>query len=147
MIPVAMGVVAALIAAAWWIRRRYVLVTIEGNSMLPSFEPGDRVLVRRVGTETLRRGQVVVAALPAEGAQAEPGVTRLGGSWMIKRIAALPGDPVAGYGLAEPQGDRVLAGKLVLLGDNPDASHDSRRLGYFDAADLLGVVVRRVGHR
>jgi signal peptidase I len=35
---------------------------------------------------------------------------------------------------------------LVLLGDNPDWSYDSRQFGYFPAERLLGVVVRTIVH-
>jgi signal peptidase I len=33
---------------------------------------------------------------------------------------------------------------LVLLGDNPAASFDSRQAGFFPAERLLGAVVRRL---
>lgn len=64
---------------------------------------------------------------------------------MIKRVAAVPGDPVPRDevpALADVPEACVLPGKLVLLGDNPDVSYDSRRAGYFPAERVLGVVVR-----
>lgn len=43
-----------------------------------------------------------------------------------------------------PVPDRVLpAGRLLVLGDNPGHSVDSRTLGYLSATDLVGVAVRR----
>jgi signal peptidase I len=60
-----------------------------------------------------------------------PGRSR---DWMIKRVAALPGDLTA-------KGDRVPPGKFVVLGDNPAGSYDSRVFGYCPADRLLGVVV------
>ena len=61
---------------------------------------------------------------------------------MIKRVAAVAGEPVP-HGIPVP--DAVVPdGKLVLLGDNADASFDSRVAGYFSADRLLGGVVRRM---
>jgi signal peptidase I len=58
--------------------------------------------------------------------------------WLVKRLAAGPGEPA-------PDDDRVVpADRMVLLGDNPAHSTDSRQVGYFAASDLLGVVVRRM---
>jgi signal peptidase I len=38
----------------------------------------------------------------------------------------------------------VPPGKLVLLGDNPEWSYDSRQVGYFPGERLLGIVVRQI---
>jgi type IV secretory pathway protease TraF len=53
------------------------------------------------------------------------------------------------HGADVPDGIRVPdavvpRGKLVLLGDNAGASLDSRMVGYFSAALLLGRVARRL---
>ncbi|MER7280077.1 signal peptidase I [Dactylosporangium sp. NPDC000244] len=117
------------------LRRRFVAITVSGLSMRPTLDPGDRVLVRRAVLGTVRRGQVVVLG-GADGVE-----------YLIKRVAALPGDPVpdAGItGVAVADGPTVPPGKLVVLGDNPDFSLDSRRLGYLPGERLLGVVVRRL---
>lgn len=127
-------------AALVVLRRRFVSVLIYGNSMEPTLRPGQRVLVRRTGADRVRRGQVVVLANPT-GAPPEAGSP----PWLIKRVAAVPGDPVpretvpALRYVTEP---RVPAGRLVLLGDNHAASYDSRRAGYFTADTVLGIVVR-----
>jgi signal peptidase I len=66
---------------------------------------------------------------------------------VIKRVAAVPGDPRPKAWLPatrQPTEAHVPTGKLVLLGDNPDWSNDSRQMGYFPAEQLLGVVVRRI---
>ncbi|MBO4270638.1 S26 family signal peptidase [Microbispora triticiradicis] len=72
-------------------------------------------------------------------------VARLGGtSWLIKRIAAVPGDRVPDEvmaGVRAAPGDLVPAGRLVVLGDGP-ASMDSRRWGYLRTDEVLGVVIR-----
>ncbi|MEV0419717.1 S26 family signal peptidase [Streptosporangium canum] len=62
--------------------------------------------------------------------------------WIIKRVAAAPGD------LPPPsifvEDDIVPEGCLLLLGDNADYSVDSRYYGYFPLERVLGVVLRRL---
>ncbi len=129
------------------LRRRAAVVTVDGDSMWPAFTSGDRVLVRRTGANQLRPGQVVVVEQPGQdGDWPSPlcgPVDRR--QWVIKRVAAVPGDPRPEACLpttAKFPEAQVPAGKLVLLGDNAAWSHDSRQIGYFPAERLLGVVVR-----
>lgn len=153
-----MGVLAAAVAAlplaiaaaAWWSRSRLLLVTVDGSSMLPTYYDGDRLLVRRcTSSRSLRTGMVVVVDLPEEE-QALPGsmpamagalpVTRV-----VKRIQATAGEPlpggVPGHRTAVP------AGQLVLFGDNPATSVDSRRYGCVRNERVVGVVLRRMSRR
>ncbi|HEX6870848.1 MAG TPA: S26 family signal peptidase [Micromonosporaceae bacterium] len=137
-----LAALAVLFAGALVLRLRFVAVQVEGVSMEPTFHGGQWVLVRRTSVSRLRRGQVVVVALRPES---EPPIEVGDPPWMIKRVAALPGDPVPRVevpALTHVPEPTVPADRLVLLGDNPAASHDSRRHGYFDADTLLGVVVR-----
>ncbi|WP_372441450.1 S26 family signal peptidase [Plantactinospora mayteni] len=136
------AVVAALAAAAWWARRRLVVVTVRGSSMQPTFQHGDRVLVRRAPITAIRPGQVVVVAAGRPVGPLPPDYPL----WMIKRLRAAPGDPVPRDevpALASVPEQTVPAGRMVALGDNP-AGADSRQLGYFYTANLLGVVTRRL---
>jgi hypothetical protein len=63
--------------------------------------------------------------------------------WVIKRLAALPGDPVP-----EPihavagSASTVPPGMLVVLADNPSAI-DSRDWGFVRVDGLLGSVIRK----
>lgn len=145
------GTVAAVAGAAGvlavvWLRRRYVVVTVHGESMLPTYRHGERLVVRRTPARSLRAGQVVVlaeAGHPPPGGRGTP-------SWIIKRVAAVPGDPIPRDtvpALRAEQGTSVPAGRLVVLGDNPDRSHDSRHSGYVTTDRLLGVVLRKVEER
>lgn len=130
-------------------RRRLVVVEVDGISMRPTYEPGDRVLVRRRPGGP-RRGQVVVIEPPDQ----DGGWSRLppldgrleGRHWYIKRVAAVAGDQVPAA-VVDALGSRgatlVPDGKLVVLGDNP-RSEDSRRWGYVPAERVLGVVVRQL---
>jgi signal peptidase I len=145
----AVGVALAVLR----VRRRYLVVTVQGESMLPAYRPGERVLVRRTPPGSLRPGQVVVLS---GFAHARPGERRreahqqlgAGPGWIIKRVAAVPGDPVPRDtvpALRTEPGTLVPDGRLVVLGDNPDHSLDSRQSGYQMADRLFGVVLRKVG--
>ena len=113
------------------VRRAYTVVLVDGPSMEPALAHGDRVLVRR---RAPRRDEIVVVRYPGRVLPGRP--------WTVKRVAALPGDPVpADVGLLEAV---VPAGRLVVLGDNRARSHDSRGFGYADAGSVLGVVVRKL---
>ena len=84
--------------------------------MQPPLEPGDRVLVRRLGRKTAPcLGSVVVAWHPQRS-----------GLRLIKRLS------------------RVDSTGLWLLGDNPAESTDSRQLGAVPANLLIGEVVGRL---
>lgn len=146
--PLLLGVV---LTARWLLARRLASVTVRGRSMEPSYHDGDRVLVRRIRTPAA--GQVVVVEQPGVDGQwlgpplsAGADRARLSGRrWLIKRVTAVPGDPVprAGFAsLAQAEEDAVPPGKVVLVGDNRRLSLDSRRIGYFPTERVLGVVVR-----
>ncbi|WP_433219638.1 signal peptidase I [Dactylosporangium sp. CS-047395] len=139
----ALALAAALllvVAALAVLRRRFLAVTVSGVSMQPTLQPGDRVLVRRAGLGGIRAGQVVVLRDPESDDDA-------GEDLMIKRAVAVPGDPVPDIdvtGTAVLDGRTVPPGRMVVLGDNPAFSLDSRRLGFLPGERLLGVVVRRL---
>jgi signal peptidase I len=142
-----LGIVAVAAAAAVWVRRSLVMVTVNGSSMEPTLLPGDRVLVRRRSLARVRRGDIVVLEPPVPGGLSAGDRAGLDGRrWNIKRAVALPGDPVP-PAVADVAGDRLVPpGALVVIGDGA-ASTDSRQRGFYHATDLLGVVVRRIGHR
>jgi signal peptidase I len=124
------------VAGAAVVRRRLFVVTVHGTSMEPTFHPGDRVLARRAGLAAVRVGDVVIV-----GTREPPDA-----SWVIKRAAAIPGDPVPRdrfAALAQVRESAVPEGKLVVLGDSP-RSADSRMHGYYDGNLLTGVVVRKL---
>jgi signal peptidase I len=129
----ALALLVAAGAGVWSLRRRLVVVTVRGASMEPTLRDGDRLLVRVMPPDRLSTGQVVVLAAPDGGHE-----------WIIKRLAALPGDPVPHDRIPAITDARVPGGCLILLGDNPARSWDSRGAGYFAAGDVLGAAVRRL---
>ncbi|GGO04847.1 hypothetical protein GCM10011574_16000 [Microbispora bryophytorum] len=123
------------------------VVEVHGESMEPGLWSGDRVLVRRVRprrpglfVRRVRRGDIVVISRvgPGEGVALDGGT-----NLVIKRAAAVAGDPIPpGF---EALGEtRVPPGRLLVLGDNPSRSTDSRQWGLLPESRITGVVLRRL---
>ncbi|WP_051450178.1 S26 family signal peptidase [Actinospica robiniae] len=137
--------VAAIVcvaAAGAWARRRLLVVTVSGESMLPTLAEGDRFLARR-GTGRLAVGDIVVI---------EPGdlAPLIGRGLMVKRVAALAGDPVpvrlhGTRGEFDPSA-RVPEGEMIVLGDGV-RSFDSRNYGFFDRQGAVAVLFARMPRR
>ncbi|MEU5780508.1 S26 family signal peptidase [Micromonospora lupini] len=136
------ALVVPLAAVAVVARRRFVIVNVAGDSMVPSLVHGDRLLVRR--TRRFRAGAVVVAHHQEGGRRVAVGGS-LASDWLVKRLVALPGDvvPEAVVPVVGERTRRVPAGMAVLLGDHPD-SIDSRRWGFVPLRDIEGVMVGRL---
>ncbi|MEW2404218.1 S26 family signal peptidase [Streptomyces sp. NPDC046862] len=141
-----------LAGTAVLLRYTVVRVTVRGTSMTPVYEDGAQVLVHRGGRIAV--GRVVVLERPARGVTWPlPSLDRSASSravaarrWIIKRVAAVPGDPAPldrVPALDRTAGPVVPPGRVVLLGDNPGNSYDSRHVGYFPVARVLGTVVGR----
>ncbi|MEV4359402.1 S26 family signal peptidase [Nonomuraea sp. NPDC051941] len=153
------GGVLALGASLWWIRRRYLVATVDGPSMEPTLRSGDTLLVRR--TKLVHAGQIVVVRIedppPIDGLPPglEPGgedelpekPDHPGWRLLVKRAVAVPGDPVPRQGFPafrDAPETVVPRHALVVLGDNPDASWDSRDFGFVRGDEFVGVMVRRL---
>lgn len=121
-------------------------VALAGVSPATERQAMTRLLGRFPGEERRGPGAALTrggpdAVLAQEGRPAGPGSPA---NWMIKRVAAVPGDPLPAS--VPPRADEttVPEGCLVLLGDNAGRSLDSRHFGYVPAADLIGKVIRTV---
>lgn len=115
--------------AAVALRRRWIVVSVRGASMLPALHHGDVVLASRRAAGRVRRADVVVLRAPGSP-----------GDLLVKRVAAVAGDPPP-EGLPAPVAV-VPAGHVVVLGDN--GGLDSRVFGPVPHGLLLAVVVRRL---
>ncbi|MEV6199715.1 S26 family signal peptidase [Streptomyces sp. NPDC051771] len=123
----------ALLATAAVRGRRRLRVTVSGDSMAPALASGEVVVAHRVGPSGLRTGEVVVLLKPtAPGAwrwpepTARPHLRPL----LVKRLAALPGDPLPPGVRGEHEAQATVpAGYAAVLGDNAPASTDSRAFG------------------
>lgn len=127
---------------------------VDGQSMMDSFQDGDWVIYTRI-YQTIDRGDVVSVAIPS-------------GEYYIKRVVALGGDQVdlrdgVLYinGIAET-GDyirgntypedgsfsypyTVSEGDVFVLGDNREASIDSRFFGAINESQICGVLHLHIG--
>lgn len=140
----------ALVAVVVFTFRTFVAeaYVIKGQSMLPTFEEADRLLISKLGS--------------ADGV--EPGdivVFERDGKRLIKRVIAVGGDFVEikdglvfvndvplreGYALLDSftsRRMRVPSGQLFVLGDHRKSSSDSRSWGCVPEEDLLGEAIFR----
>lgn len=124
--PTLLGAVAAsatlVVIAATIFVSRFEPVRVHGESMSPTLADGDLLAVtRRMGA--VPRGGIVVIARP-DRPTAE----------LVKRIVALPGDPIP------CPGPPVVLGpdQYWVVGDNRDASTDSRDFGPVNRCHLHG---------
>ena len=127
MSPAALSVGLALLlfGLVSWSRRRFVVVTVAGDSMLPTLVDGQRVVARRThGGTGYVHGDIVVFRAPEREWIHEPAEHR---AWLVKRVAALPGDPIP-VGV-QATSARVPPDHVVVLGDNAAHSQDSRQFG------------------
>lgn len=149
-----------LISLAIILPIRYFLVQpffVKGQSMEPSFQDGDYLIVDEVSFRfrEANRGEVVVFRFPQQASQ-----------FYIKRVVGLPaetievmGGRVKIYNADFPNGffldEEYLAprertegnirlqlnqGEYFVLGDNRHASYDSRRWGVVPRKDIIGRV-------
>ena len=127
------------------------LTRVQSHSMTPALRDGALALTRRLGRRTpVRRGDVVVVDSHELGRH------------VVKRVIGLPGETVTiaagqlhidGRPLVEPYASRsvftgnfhVPAGHYLLLGDQREASSDSRswRQPYLARDALVGRLVGR----
>lgn len=127
---------------------------VDGNSMQPTFENTERLVVSRLHylADAPARGDIVVF-----NSVVDPGVM------LIKRVIGLPGETVSvrdgqvsinGQALAEPyitQACRVrcndsitlAADEYYVMGDNRNVSVDSRAFGALPFSNIVGKVILR----
>lgn len=144
-----LAIVIALVVRTFLVQAFY----IPSDSMVPTLERGDRVLVNKLSYKLhdVRRGDVVVFTAPQ-------GVARSGVKDLIKRVIGLPGETVEGVDgqifiggkrLEEsylPQGLRsktfgpvhVPPGEFWVLGDNRPGSQDSTYFGPIKRSAIIG---------
>lgn len=143
--------VLVLGSVTWWLRQHRRIVTVTGDSMRPTLAAGDRLLVRRTSLPRVKVGDIAVLTakeFPDADMLATDMLPTDIEHWVIKRVVATAGDPVPASVapvMAVQPGTPLPDGALAVIGDNVDASHDSRVFGYVSADQVFGVVVRRIG--
>ncbi|WP_214408487.1 S26 family signal peptidase [Sphaerisporangium fuscum] len=137
MIAIPLAVICAAVAVVL-LRRRLVIVAVSGPSMEPNYLDGDRLLALRHSSRALRCGQVVVidTAPPSENPGSPMNI--------IKRVVAVPGQPVPAAVRGDTEGTVVPPGHIVVLGDNRRRSVDSRQLGFIPTSKVVATVLRKM---
>jgi signal peptidase I len=117
-------IAAALAAASFSLLQRYA---VSGESMLPTYKPGDRLIAEAWSYRIRppRPGEVVIVRQPFSEGRKD-----------LKRIAAGPGSSALVLGVSTPLGPD----DWYVLGDNLDGSSDSRRLGPVSRRDIVARV-------
>jgi signal peptidase I len=130
----------------------YQAIRIPTDSMTPTIEPGDHLLLDKLHRADVGVGDVVVVHDP------------LGDGLLVKRVVAVGGDSIGfedgilvrnGRPVIEPYTsdfldgvyygpDVVPPGALYLLGDNRFDSEDSRDFGPVPASSVVGTVTARL---
>ncbi len=100
----------------------FTLSVVRGKSMEPTFHDGQVILVGKGGLlfGPLKHGDVVVFTHD--------------GQLLVKRVVALP------YETA-PDGTRVPANHIYVVGDNLEVSEDSRTFGPIPLSSVIGKVL------
>jgi signal peptidase I len=132
----------------------FKMTVVHGDSMLPTYHDGQMLLVNRMVTSPLQKGDVVLV--------------KMNNDVIIKRVAYLPGETINEaesrafrrvlefFEVTELQKKefpfksrtlKVPAGFIVVLGDNRAVSEDSRSFGPVALSDVLGRVVNAAAHR
>jgi signal peptidase I len=152
-VALALAGIGAVALAVTLLRRRFLLVVVNGTSMEPTYEDRDRLLARRRPGPTIPVGSVVVLTGQESGHYAPVKVgdrtmVLRTSRYLVKRLAARPGDPVPPECVTVIGDDGpavVPPGKVVVFGDNRTSSLDSRVFGFLDEEQILGTVIRRLG--
>ena len=125
----ALSIFASLFLILWGVRRYVVSVNyINSGSMEPTLLIGDIVLGKHWGVEA-KRGDIVL--FKHEGKRC------------IKRIAGAMGDKMAMHG---GRLCIVPSKHFFLLGDNREASMDSRFYGPIPQSEVLGIAIAVLGN-
>jgi signal peptidase I len=123
------GTVAAIVFVVIIAEKTLVtFIPVRGVSMQPTLQDGQIVALYRQSAwnNTFIKGQVVIIQSEQDSSVR-----------FVKRIAGLAGDIVEIAGRSEI----VPAGKVYVLGDNRDASTDSRVYGLISVSRIMGTVI------
>ena len=153
-----------LIIGLCFTRFCFLMVTVEHESMIPTFQHGDRVLaLRRCFRPWLRKGMIVLVAFSNDEDKNMPPFYIP--AFYIKRVIALSGEsitlPMPGHAHAEDdqRGSELLevdatreddqtwhvpARHLFVCSDNRERSTDSRQWGPIPLSNVKGLILTRL---
>lgn len=136
------------------IRTLLVVITVQGQSMSPTLETGDRVLaLRPIRSRWIQKGQIVLFRQSL--LDGVPDALPLSLSLHIKRVVALAGEeylsssPPLGYNEHVTQEEQTFIwhipkDHIFVCGDNREQSVDSRSWGPLPLQNVRGIVVKKL---
>ncbi len=144
---------AAVIGLVVLVVQQYAfgLYRLPSEAMVPTLQPGDRVLINRLDTEPALGDLVVfqlegerpmllrVMGLEGQTVAASEGVLTIDGQLVVEPYLD-PDIEIEDFGPVE-----VPTGSIFTLGDNRATALDARILGPVPASDIVGTVVRTIG--
>lgn len=134
------------------LKNALLVVTVYKSSMMPSLEPGDKVLVLKLYPKCwLRRGQIVILSEPS---QSEVNALKL----YVKRITGLSGDPISiktvpatvhyflgsTFSAAETDKNSFVPVNHVFVQGDSQFSFDSRQWGPIPKSCIVGVAILKL---
>lgn len=144
-VSIALAIVIVLIFNCF-----YAFVTVNGDSMYPTYSNGKSLLMKKTGLDNLENGDIIVFKNKSTN-----------GELFIKRIIAKSGDQIMINGLKVFLNGEILdesyvndyyeevytgvieipEGFVYVMGDNRDNSVDSRNIGLISKEDIVGKII------
>jgi signal peptidase I len=127
-----------------WARARWLILTVQGESMDPTLKDGQRIVARKVrrhprGRRDFGRNDIVVFRLSERFIRRHDSANL---PLRVKRITSIEGDPMPDWAQSHSWANgstHVPQGKVLVLGDKAN-SQGSPQLGFIDAASIIAVV-------
>jgi signal peptidase I len=131
-------------------KRRLATATVDGSSMQPTLNHGDRLLVLRSPPARISRGSLMVArppTIPPAWQAAQTAAYSLLPPWVVKRIASMSGDLLAARAAFSDHQVLVPTGHVYLLGDSAPSVDSRQQADNILSVDLIYLPSKRATRR